>query len=102
MLGRIQTEEPAGDLDELIRRDWGRSIEEFMRAHHDPRTREAMSRKEFQRRLALEGVEVTQQAISSWIAGKSAPRPSVQLAIAKVFRAPHHRVFPVVDHGVAA
>lgn len=77
------------DPDKRIRIDWGRSLDEHLEA-------KGVSRKQLQRSLEEEhNIEVSLQAISLWITGQTAPKPSVQIAIAKVLDVPARRLFPL-------
>jgi DNA-binding transcriptional regulator YdaS (Cro superfamily) len=51
--------------------------------------------KQLQHELAVEGVHVSQQAISQWITGATAPRPENQVAIARIIAADPTALFPL-------
>lgn len=84
------------DPDQLIRERWAESLQESLDAFYDPQTDTlGLTRKQLQARLAKVGVEVSLQSIGLWLGGKTAPRPSLQVAVAKVLGAPPRRVFPL-------
>ena len=76
------------DPERRMRRQWGRSLTEHLKLA-------GLSRKQFQQQLATYGVEVTHQAIAQWLAGRTAPKPSHQAAIAAVLRVPARSLFPL-------
>lgn len=80
----VQDNDPARKL----RREWGESLTE----HLDTLK---MSRKAFQHALEREGVKVSHQAISQWLAGETSPRPHYQAVIAAVLQVPVRRLFPI-------
>lgn len=84
------------DPDAVIREAWAESLQENLDAYYDAATgQQGMSRKQLQAGLAALGVDVTLQAIGMWLSGQTAPRPSAQIAIARVLGAPARRVFPL-------
>ena len=52
--------------------------------------------KQLHRALLDRGVDVSTQAIYSWLKGDTAPKPETQAAIADVLRTRAHLLFPVV------
>lgn len=74
--------------DQRIRQEWAESLAEHM-THRD------MSVKQLVAALAELDVEVTRQAVESWLAGKTSPRPSHQAALGTVFDIPARRMFSI-------
>lgn len=58
-------------------------------------TARGMNQKQFRLALADHGCKVSRQAIDQWLSGQTAPRPAHQAAIAAVFQAPVHVLFPI-------
>lgn len=52
--------------------------------------------KQLHRLLLDNGVDVTTQAIYSWLKGDTAPRPETQIVVAQVLRTKASVLFPVV------
>lgn len=80
----------ATEPDERIRIEWAQSLDECMDAA-------GLTVKGLVAELAkLEPpITVTRQAVESWLAGKTAPRPYYQQAIGTVLNMPARRVFPL-------
>ena len=77
------------DPDRELRVAWGENLQQVLKAMSWSRKRLIMAlEEEF-------GIEVTEQAVSQWCNGATAPRPSVQGAIAALLRIPTHMLFPV-------
>lgn len=83
----IRTVDP--DPDRELRIVWGTNLADVLKTF-------GWSRKRLILALAEEfSIEVTEQAVSQWCTGATAPRPSVQGAIAALLRVPTHLLFPV-------
>lgn len=78
------------DPDRRIRIAWGESLADFMASNPDVNTR-----KKLRLALAERGIAVTEQAISYWLNGGTAPRPHTQAVLAGIFRVPVRRLFPL-------
>lgn len=76
------------DPEERLRHKWAESLAEHMEFR-------SINKKELLLRLDELGVSVTRQAIESWLAGKTAPRPHYQAALGTVFDVPVRRLFPI-------
>lgn len=77
------------DPEERLRLTWAQSLREFM-------TFRGVNPKQLRQRLKEDhGIEVTRQAVESWLAGKTAPRPYYQQAIGSVLDMPARTVFPL-------
>lgn len=85
MVIRIEADE---DADQRIRRQWGELLREHMSARN-------LNRKALRQLLEQQGIGVSEQAISQWLLGQTAPRPSVQIALARVFSVPARSLFPL-------
>lgn len=85
------------DPAKRLRLEWAESLAEHMVAVGKLTNSDgqAMSRKQLQRALADQGVEVTMQAIGCWLRGETSPRPHHQAALATVFSVPARRLFPI-------
>lgn len=80
---------PGTDPEERLRLVWAQSLREHMEFRR-------LTVKQLRLRLAEEhDVDVTRQAIESWLAGKTAPRPYYQQAIGAVLDMPARTVFPL-------
>lgn len=69
--------------DRKIRRDWGKAIEE---------QRKLMG---YSRKQLAAILEVGQNTVSYWETGRSAPRPSMQVEIAKALNISHSTLFRI-------
>lgn len=79
----------ATDPDERIRLEWATLLRDHLDAHE-------LKPKTLAHRLEQEhGIVVTRQAVESWLAGKTAPRPATQAAIAAILRVPPRSLFPL-------
>jgi transcriptional regulator with XRE-family HTH domain len=74
------------DSNKALRVEWGRNLAEHL-------AMKGWNRKQLQTELTSIGYPVTHQAISSWISGKTSPRPVMQAAVAKVLGVPHRSIF---------
>lgn len=79
----------ATDPDERIRLEWADSLREHL-DHHGLKPKGLVHRLD-----AEHGITVTRQAVESWLAGKTAPRPATQAAIAAILRVPPRSLFPL-------
>lgn len=78
------------DPEERIRLEWGQSLTERMKSLN-------VTSKVLRHRLAELGVVVTRQAIESWMAGKTAPRPYHQAAIGTCLFTDARHLFPLTN-----
>lgn len=76
------------DPAKRLRQEWAESLREHLKAA-------GLSQKQFGRALADQGCKVSQQAISQWLLGETAPRPHHQAACAAALRVPARRLFPI-------
>lgn len=84
------------DPDQLIREAWGESLQEHLDSFFDVATAtKGLTRKQLKQRLDAYGVDVSLQSIGMWLTGQTAPRPSLQIAIAEVLGVPARRLFPL-------
>lgn len=74
------------DPDARIRRQWAESLRQHLAVR-------GMTRKQFHLALAQRGLEVTPQAVSSWLTGRVSPRPHAQVVIASVLQVPPRSLF---------
>jgi hypothetical protein len=74
------------DPDMRIRFRWSENLREAM-ASRD------VDKYELVRRLAKHGIRVSRQAVESWIAGDTAPRPHIQAAIGTELNMPARLIF---------
>lgn len=78
----------ASTREELIRFRWHQALLRAMKFRD-------VDDKELRRRLAALNVEVTRQAVESWTAGKTCPRPHIQEAIGTALDMPAREIFPL-------
>ncbi len=71
------------------RRLWAENLRDQMEA-------QSVSVKQMHRAMLDEGVDVTTQAIYSWLKGDTSPRPETQIVVAQVLRTKASVLFPVV------
>lgn len=71
------------------RKRWGENLSAQLEAS-------GLTVKEFHRLLLAQDVDVSTQAIYSWLKGDTAPRPESQAVIAQVLSTRAHLLFPVV------
>lgn len=88
MTGVVVRIEGTEETDQRLRRQWGELLREHLTARQ-------MNRKALRLALEEQGIEVTDQAISCWLNGQTAPRPSIQVALGKVFQVPARSLFPL-------
>ncbi len=67
---------------------WGHNLRDHLDAHK-------LTVKQFHRRLLEQGLDVSTQAIYSWLKGDTAPRPEAQAIIAQALSTRSHLLFPV-------
>lgn len=79
-------EEP--DFEKRLRAEWAESLREHLKAA-------GMNRKQLADAMTELGVPTSYQSISQWALGHKLPRPLAQAAMARVFRTPVHRLFPM-------
>ncbi len=72
---------------ERRRTQWGENLAEHLTARN-------LTVKTFHRALLEENVDISTQAIYSWLKGDTAPRPETQVAIAKILFTRPHILFP--------
>lgn len=77
------------------RKRWGQNL----KAALDDRD---LKVRQFQQQLAVNGLDVSRQAIYWWLAGDVAPQAESQSVIAKVLEIPAHQLFPVDATEVAS
>lgn len=84
------------DPAQRLRNEWAASLREHMDGWFDQSTAETgMSRKRLQAELANLDIEVSFQAVCSWLTGAYSPRAHHQAAISKVLGVPVRRLFPI-------
>jgi DNA-binding XRE family transcriptional regulator len=78
-----------GDMTPAKRRRlrWGQNLDTQMKAN-------GFKVKQLHRALLEHDVDVSTQAIYSWLKGETAPRPETQAVIAEVLRTRAHLLFP--------
>lgn len=89
------------DPDDLIRKEWSELLAEALRQAINPAGRVGVNRKQLQQMLANVGIDVSVRATGQWLSGETAPRPSVQAAIAHVLHVPSRALWPL-NYAVAA
>lgn len=86
----------AADPELVLRQKWSESLVDHMKAQQPPMTSKALSHA-----LADLGVDVSRQAIESWMKGYTSPRPHHQAALGTVFHVPVRSLFPIENLKVA-
>lgn len=81
-------ENDGADPAKRLRVRWGQNLADAMEGNGK------MTRKQLQRALEAEGLEVSLQAIGYWLKGDTAPRAHHQAVIAKVLKTRAHLLFP--------
>lgn len=88
MSSAIRTIGVEPDPEQRLRNEWAESLRSHMAI-------KGVSRKQLVHGLAGCGVDVTQQAVGTWLRAEVSPRPHVQAAIAHVLKAPARSLFPL-------
>src|SRR5256885_7741485 len=86
---------PGVDPEVRIRTEWSINLHDAMRDR-------GVDKYELLRRLARHDIYVTRQAIESWLAGKTSPRPHVQQAIGTALDIPARLIFRIENLPVAS
>lgn len=74
--------------EHMLRREWAESLRDHLKAR-------GLTRKQFQQLLAEHDLNVTHQAIGSWLRAETMPRLTHQATIARALKVPVRRLFPV-------